>query len=707
MQQQTVPSGFGASVITPEQLYTKFLLDRQFDDADIALLGLELLSPDQTKALIGHTYEWAVKLPYYGVDGLATNFHRVRLLIPKSKMKYSQARASGSHIYFPPRTNWSKVLMDVEIPIIITEGEFKAWAITKTLVNDNLLYACIGLAGVTSWTDKNGLHLHKDLMQVMWRKKTSFESKSRKVYIIFDYDGAKEEGEPNEQVALAETKLAITLRGLGAEVHLCRVGRFSAGVGKKYAIDDHLMAGGSLGEVLTTTSIVMNGVDTLDVKLHEFSTRYALYNGDVIRLGDGHIMNFQKAKIDSAQHIFIQTNTVPGRNGGPPKVISKEVPMLEEYKKWPRRCDIRKVGVFPQYQGIRITPDGCYNYLNAWSYEPTTGSPQLYLDFCAYFFRDEPDFAEYWHDWVANIIQYPSRRNYTTPQFASAKEGIGKSAIAEFIAEMMGTGENSPAAIVGPDELFGSFNGMLKNKLFVVVNEPSSDRDDHSAKLKNYITSNEIAINNKYGAQYSVTNYLNFVFTTNKPYVTHMGNTARREAIYSPVTLTNTETHPKVSALMKWARAGGFGDVLNWYYERDISNFDARKAAPLTKSRDKAIQLSKTPLESFANELREWVVDQLEGVAAFTTQQLDILSESWGNGNKVNQQYLRKAMSACGEIELNKAIKIEGKTVRHTIFQVTADVTKMPEKSEITSYAEVARKTAEAISREVVQQTTF
>jgi len=68
MQQQTVPSGFGASVITPEQLYTKFLLDRQFDDTDIALLGLELLSPDQTKALIGHTYEWSVKLPYYGVD---------------------------------------------------------------------------------------------------------------------------------------------------------------------------------------------------------------------------------------------------------------------------------------------------------------------------------------------------------------------------------------------------------------------------------------------------------------------------------------------------------------------------------------------------------------------------------------------------------------------------------------------------------------
>jgi hypothetical protein len=704
MQQQTVPTGFGASVSTPKQLYTQFLSERGFEEADIATLGLKLLDKDATKGLLGHTHEWSVQIPYYDIDGKETGFHRVRLLQPKSKMKYSQARASGSHIYFPLNTNWRKVITDVDIPIIITEGEFKAWAITRDLVKDSLPYACLGLAGVTSWTDKHGLHLHKDLMQIMWRKKTSFESKNRKVYIIFDYDGAKEEGEPNEQVALAETKLAITLRGLGAEVHLCRVGKFGPGSGSKYAIDDHLLAGGNIGEVLTTTSIVMNGVDTLDVKLHEFSTKYALHNGDVIRLHDGHIMSFQKAKIDSAQHIFIQTNTVPGRNGGPPKVIAKEIPMLEEYKKWHKRCDIRQVGVYPQYQGLRITPEGCYNYLNYWSYEPTAGDPTPYLDFCNYFFRDEPTFADYWHNWVANIIQYPYRRNYTTPQFASAIEGIGKSAVSEFIAEMMGLGDGAPAAIVGPDELFGNFNGMLKNKIFVVVNEPSSDRDDHSAKLKNYVTSNEIAINNKYGAQYTVTNYLNFVFTTNKPYVTHMGNTARREAIYSPKTLTNKETHPKVSALFSWARSGGFGIMLNWYYERDLSSFDPRKAAPETGSRKQAIELSKTPMESFANQLRDWVLANVEGVAAFTVAQLNVLCEQWGYGNKLTHQYLHKAMSAIGEIEPSKMIKIEGKAVRHTVFVVTApgvtDVTK-------TNYSRVAKDTADALSKEITQNATF
>jgi len=646
MEPQIAPTGFGASIVTPQQLYTNYLQDRGYDATDIAQLGLELLDREQTRALLGHTGEWSIRIPYRDIDGKDTGFDRVRLLQPRSKMKYSQARASGSHIYFPIKTNWRRVITDVDIPVIITEGEFKAWSITKVLVADTLPYACLGLAGVTSWTDKQGLHLHKDLMQIMWRKKTSFESKSRQVYIIFDYDGAKAEGEPNEQVALAETKLAITLRGLGAEVHLCRVGRFGYGEGKKYAIDDHLQAGKTLTEVLTATSIVMNGVDTLDVKLHEFSTKYAMLNGDVIRLMDGHILNFNKARIDSAQHIFIQTSTVQGRNGAPPKVVSREIPLIEEYKKWPKRCDIKKVGIYPRYQGLRVTPDGCYNYLNAWSHFPVAGDINLYAEFCKYFFRDEIEFMEYWHDWVANIVQFPHRRNNTTPQFVSNSEGIGKSAVAEFIAEMLGLGDGAPAIIVGPDELFGAFNGLLRNKIFVVVNEPSSDRDDHSAKLKNFITSKEITINNKYGAQYSIENYINFVFTTNRPYVTTMGNSARREAIYKPETLTNAETQPLVVALMRWARAGGFGAVLNWYYNRDISTFDPFKAAPNTKRKAQVVKLSQSVTQQFANDLVEWARTHINGVAFFTNQQLQILFRAWqGDERMPSAKYVKSALA--------------------------------------------------------------
>lgn len=703
MQQQTAPTGFGASVVTPSELYNNFLQDRDFDQADAKILGLELLSKEETRTLIGHTSELSIRIPYHDVDGKETGFNRVRLLLPKGKMKYSQARASGSHIYFPPRVSWRKALMDVDVPLIITEGEFKAWAITRRLIKDSLPYVCLGLAGVTSWTDKSGLHLHRDLMQILWKKKSSFESKSRKVYVIFDYDGAKDDGELNDQVAMAETKLAITLRGLGAEVHLCRVGKFSpTGVGKKWAIDDHLQGGGGLAEVLTTTSVVMNGVDTLEIKLHEFSTKYALYNGDVIRLGDGHIMSFQKAKVDSAQHIFVSTSAVAGRGTAPPKVVTKEVQVLDEYKKWHKRCDIHRVGIFPQYQGMRVTPDGCYNYLNAWSYSPSMGSAQQYLDFCDYFFRDEPEYAAYWHDWVANIIQYPHRRNNTTPQFVSSTEGIGKSAMAEFIAEMMGLEDGGPAIIVGPDELFGSFNGILKNKIYVVVNEPSSDREDHSAKLKNFITSKEITINNKYGHQYSIENYMNFVFTTNRPYVTTMGNNARREAIYKPETLTNSETRPLVTKLMAWARSGGFGHVLNWYYDRDITEFDPFKAAPDTRRKAQVIKMSQSHTQQFANNLLEWARANVGDLAFFTNQQLQILHQAWyGDERMPSSKYVKTALSSIAPgddvVVLTKKDDLEGGknvTARGWMIGKTFDW-------EASNKRSVARKTADAIASEV------
>jgi hypothetical protein len=693
--------GFASHITQPSELYIQFLKNRHFDDIDIQQLGLELLDKDKTKSLLGHTAEWSIKIPYFDVDGNDTGFVRVRLLQPKTKMKYSQARSSGSHIYFPPTVNWRTILNNVDIPLIITEGEFKTWAITKAIGTEQLGHACIGLAGVTSWTSKKSTQLHPDLMQFMWQKKSAFETKHRKVMIVFDYDGAKDDGEPNEQVAFAETKLAVTLRGLGAEVHLCRVGKFSNGKGAKYAIDDHLAAGGTLGTVLATTSVVMNGVDTLDVRLHEFATKYALYNGDVIRLDDGHIMPFHKAKVDSAQHVFIQQLTVPGRGTQPPRVTSREIMLLEEYKKWRKRCDIRKVGVFPQYQGLKITPDGNYNYLSSWSHDAVDGDPALYLDFCTYFFRDEPAFADYWHDWVANVVQHPYRRNNTTPQFVSNIEGIGKSAVAEFIAEMLGLGEHGPAIIIGPDELFGSFNGIFKNKILIVINEPSSDREDHSAQLKSMITGKEIAINNKYGAQYNIENYMNFIFTSNKPYITKMGNNARREAIYKPASLTNIETHPLVVNLMSWARhEKGFGKVLNWYYNRDISHFDPSKPAPDTKYKQVAIQAGRSPIEAFAKELNDWVLEKLDGHAAFTPAQLEILCERWGHDSRAKVQYIKKALLNYMDIE-SKLIKHSGKTSRYSVCKVTSQKVADRDLDKYGALGQLATDTETAVKQEI------
>ena len=82
------------------------------------------------------------------------------------------------------------------------------------------------------------------------------------------------------------------------------------------------------------------------------------------------------------------------------------------YRDWARRCDLDGVGMYPEYQGLTITPTRHYNLFKDWANEPVGGDPTPYLEFCEYFFRDEPAFAEYWHNWVANVVQFPWIRNY-------------------------------------------------------------------------------------------------------------------------------------------------------------------------------------------------------------------------------------------------------------------------------------------------------
>lgn len=654
---------FSSMMISPEELYKQELKKRDFTDQDAQTLGLKLLSKAETKELLGHTNEDAIKIPYFDTKGQDTGFSRVRILVPKTKMKYSQRRSSGAHIYFPPTINWQNYLKDTSMPLIITEGEFKSWAIVKAVAKEGLNHAAIGLAGVTSWGDKkHDTPLHKDLMEVMWQSKRGMDTVHRKVYILFDYDGKEDFGEPNEQVAIAEAQLAATLRGLGAEVFLCRVGKFAGLHQGKYAIDDHIQAGKTLGEVITNAEQLSNkDVKDLRTELYEFRTQYAFFNGDVIRLSDGHGFSYAKAKIDAGhlRHEYLDDKG---------KLKHKE--MLDEYKAWPKKLNLKDVGMFPEYQGYNITPDGAYNYLQDWQYTPIEGDVTPYLEFCKYFFQDLPEFENYFHDWVGQIIQKPWEKNFTSIIFASNLEGVGKSALAEFIAALMGVGKNKPAGICGPDEIFKEKNEVLNGKLLVVVNEPSSDRDDHNKTLKHLITSDFINIDNKYGLKYTTRNYVNLILTTNAAYVTKMSKNSRRDAIYTPQTLTRDDGYIMTNQLLDWAKKdNGYGKVLNWYLCRDISNYQPTAAAPKSKHKDAAVLASQTSIEDFADELYEILDLELGGIAAFRPTQLETLAETLTGVKNIRAKSIFHAFSRLGTVDMAARTKIDGVVTRFHVYR--------------------------------------
>ena len=137
---------------------------------------------------------------------------------PKERGKYLSPPGRKNMIYFVPGIS-QDLVKAVDIPVIVTEGEFKTLALSRLAKHEStvLRFLPLGLAGVWNWrgtvgktTGPNGGRrdvkgVIPDLNLVVWD--------SRRVIIAFDADADK-----NEQVEIARNLLARELRTRGAEV---------------------------------------------------------------------------------------------------------------------------------------------------------------------------------------------------------------------------------------------------------------------------------------------------------------------------------------------------------------------------------------------------------------------------------------------------------------------------------------------------------
>ena len=101
--------------------------------------------------------EPAILIPYFDITGEQTDFWRLRYLkqpelkgfaaqAKRKPLKYVQPSKTLNELYLPPIIDWEEVANDPLMPILITEGEFKA-----ACACENTEYPCIGLGGVRSW----------------------------------------------------------------------------------------------------------------------------------------------------------------------------------------------------------------------------------------------------------------------------------------------------------------------------------------------------------------------------------------------------------------------------------------------------------------------------------------------------------------------------------------------------------------------------
>ena len=143
-------------------------------------------------------------------------------------------------LYLPPGCD-DALLGNAELPLIITEGEFKTlalWRLATFGVQNNPRFLPVGISGVFNWRgtvgkatapDGQRLNVKGPILDLDW-----ITWKGRKVIIAFDADAAVK-----DQVRFARIELAQHLRRHGAVVGFLE---WDLAHGK--GIDDHLAAVG-------------------------------------------------------------------------------------------------------------------------------------------------------------------------------------------------------------------------------------------------------------------------------------------------------------------------------------------------------------------------------------------------------------------------------------------------------------------------------
>jgi len=124
----------------------------------------------------------------------------------------------------------------------------------------------------------------------------------------------------------------------------------------------------------------------------------------------------------------------------------------------------------------------------------------------------------YFLSWFQHCFKYPWEKTKIGIILFSEQQQIGKGVfINKFLIPLI-FGDKYGISIDGLDSVTGQFNTTLKNKIFVNCDEVQSTNASFHGKfdtMKKLVSDQSIEINEKFQTKEKITNYLNFIFTSN------------------------------------------------------------------------------------------------------------------------------------------------------------------------------------------------
>ncbi len=531
----------------------------------------------------------SIHIPYHDSRGKPTGFYRLRFLedsrssfdkLTNKKVKrYDQPKGTINDVYLPrlPNLEWQKIFKDPTVPIVITEGEFKAACAGKFGI------PTIGLGGVWCFkSNRNALPLLPVFHEVEWH--------SRKVYVSYDSDTVT-----NPDVVGALVALCRELSMLGALPFIATIPVIEEG--KKAGLDDFLMA-----KTTKAYAALLKKAEpfapTAELYRLNSEVAYVRNPGLVIKLEEGLKMTPGSFKEHAyANRYYYETKqTEEG-----PKLVKK--PVAPAWLGWEQRMELSRLTYKPGED--TITDEREYNAWPGWGCgEPKKGSVKPWKELLAYLFEyGEPEAMKWFEQWCAYPIQHPGTKMFSAAVIWGVVHGTGKTLVGHTLMKIYGAN----ATQIADNNLTESHNEWAENKQFVVGDDvmPADTRKAMSDRLKSMITQKELRLNPKYIPSYVVPDCINYYFTANHPDAFFLEDTDRRYFIHKVDSLPKPREWYRTYD--KWITSDdGVRALFHHLLHLDLTGFDPQGAALNTRAKAEMTDDSMSDLGVWVRRLRDY-----------------------------------------------------------------------------------------------------
>jgi len=201
--------------------------------------------------------------------------------------------------------------------------------------------------------------------------------------------------------------------------------------------------------------------------------------------------------------------------------------------------------------------------------------------------------------YIADIFQNPTRLPGCAILWKS-RQGFGKDTILDCISKLLN--KQYLFRTAKPDDIFGSFNGVIANKLLIQLNEmEGKDGFANKERLKNLITEHQTKINEKNMKAYDQTNTSRIFICSNNTNPIEIPNGDRRFAVFEADRIKPKASHfTEMRDLME--SDDELYSLFEYLHQYDLGDEALRDCRPITRAYKTMQSNSTHPFYLWLNE---------------------------------------------------------------------------------------------------------